>query len=175
MSDEQSHPIEPLPEDDSAGGDVSSGVEADAGTAQVGHRPATPPTSIGPTESGVRCIECGHDLSGTAVGSLCPECGSPVIRSLGSASLPTSGKAIASMVLGICSIALQCSCGFPIGLLGILGLFYYARANRDIQAGVAHPSSRGINKAGMITSIIGLAIAVVFGLFVLLAIVLNGF
>lgn len=41
-----------------------------------------------PADTALRCVDCGYDLSGTAVGGQCPECGLPVTKSVAmSASL----------------------------------------------------------------------------------------
>ncbi len=176
MDERDTYPIEPTPDDgrvadtDAAGEDSGSPGDGEVPGASP---PATapPPIATGPTHSGVRCICCGHDLSGTAVGALCPECGAPVTRSLGTEALPTSGKAITSMVLGICSIVLNCTCGLPVGLIGVVGIVYSMLAKKDIEAGIVAASSSGINVAGLVTSIIGVAIAIVFLIFILVVIV----
>lgn len=67
----------------------------------------------------------------------------------------SNGKAVASLVTGIVSIVL---CWVPlIGLVcGVLGLVFYAKAKKALEAGEALPNSKGMYTAGMITGIIGL-------------------
>ena len=174
MHEDETYPVEPTPDEYSSnGGDAPKpqpepgddidaeliGEGAPVDVSPVASAPVAPPVA-GPTASGVRCIVCRHDLSGTAVGAVCPECGAPVTRSLGTATLPTSGKAITSMVLGICSVVFSCACAPPVGVIGVVGLVYYFLAKRDIEAGIVSPSSSGMNVAGLVTSIIGLVVGV---------------
>lgn len=70
--------------------------------------------------------------------------------------LPTSGKAIASMVLGILSIALIY---FGI-ILGPLAIGLYASARRDLRQVPPTHKGQGINTAGLVTGIIGTIIGI---------------
>ena len=141
--DPESDPLPPAP--------VQSGAAPGDGDMS-----APPVISSAPVESGIRCITCGHDLSGTALGSLCPECGAPVTRSLGTGAVVTSGKAVAALVLGICSLVMLCGC-LPLSpILGGIGLIYGLIARGDIKRGAVSSASSGLNVAGLVTSIIGI-------------------
>lgn len=87
------------------------------------------------------------------------------------ALLPTSGKAIASLVLGILSIAL-----IYFGLiLGPLAIGFYASARRDLAQIPPTHKGQGINTAGLVTGIIGtiIGILVVVGIIFALVVVDN--
>ena len=48
------------------------------------------------TQTAFTCIACGYNLSGTAIGGTCPECGKPVAESL----IPVGRKADRQVVFG---------------------------------------------------------------------------
>lgn len=137
-------------------------------------QPPTPDTRSQPgARSGVRCMSCGYDLMGVRIGDRCPECGTQVLQFAGQPT-QTSGKAIASMVLGIISII---SCG-AYGVIGmpcaILALHFGKKARLAIQAGAAPASSQSMASAGRICGWIGVglnAFALLFLLFYLLLII----
>jgi predicted RNA-binding Zn-ribbon protein involved in translation (DUF1610 family) len=107
----------------------------------------------------IRCTTCGYNLTGVAIGSTCPECGSMVDPSLTAAQQPTSGKAIASMVLGICSIPAACMSYGVLGLpCAIIGLILWHLAKKEL--GSSTGSAAGMNTAGLVTSIVGLSFSV---------------
>lgn len=135
-----------------------------------------PPGSVGDTS--ITCATCGYNLTGVAIGGTCPECGSRVDPSLGSAGKPAAGAAIASMVLGIISTVtspMVCMCIGPvIGIpCGIAGLICWQLARKPIREGRVSRSSSGMNTAGLITSIIGLAIGLAFVALVVAMILLD--
>lgn len=101
---------------------------------------------------------CGYNLTGVAIGSVCPECGSGVDQSLFASgqSAPTNGKAITSMVLGICSIVTCCCPGL---LLAILGLIFGSIAMGEIKSGQYAQNSQGFALAGLWCSGIGLVLS----------------
>lgn len=122
-------------------------------------RPAAqPPHTIQSTT--IRCTTCGYNLTGVAIGSTCPECGSKVDPSLLASQAPTSGKAIAAMVLGICSIPAAC---MSYGILGlpcaVIGLILWHLAKKELAGSTG--SAAGMNTAGLVTSIIGLSFSVI--------------
>ena len=97
--------------------------------------------------SAYTCNGCGYDLSGSAIGGVCPECGMPVQESLRTSTVSSgspSGTAITCMVLGISSLA-------ACGLIGPFAIWLYYKTRNDVQAGLADPSSMGMAKAGLIT------------------------
>lgn len=84
------------------------------------------------------------------------------------AMLPTSGKAIASLVLGILSIAL-----IYFGLiLGPLAIGFYASARRDLSQIPPTHKGQGINTAGLVTGIIGTIIGVLVVFAIVFALVM---
>jgi len=113
------------------------------------------PGSVDATQ--ITCSVCGYDLSGSAVGGVCPECGTPVRQSLrrSSAASGESGTAITCMILGILSIVTGC------GLLGPVAIALAAKVRNEIAMGLASPSAETYAKAGVITGWIGLVIMLV--------------
>lgn len=125
-------------------------------------RTTAPAPSIKPT--GIACISCGYDVSGTALGSTCPECGTPVMDSipkpppiligadgLQRSPLPKSTAAGWSLGLGIASIP----CCSPLGVIAIvLG----AMALRDMSRGTVDPSSRPMAQIGIVFGVVGAVI-----------------
>ncbi|MFB3894377.1 MAG: hypothetical protein ACE15C_20425 [Phycisphaerae bacterium] len=84
--------------------------------------------------------------------------------------LPTSGFSIASLVLGICSIV-TCACyGIPSLVCGILGIVFAGKVKQAVDAGTASESSRGLAKAGLICSIIGIVIGLGYAVVIIAAI-----
>ncbi len=95
------------------------------------------------------CRFCGYNLTGTLMGGVCPECGRPVADTIRTfADAKTSGKAIASLVLGI--IALTTGC-LPLGPLAI---YFAKKSEAQIAAGIVSQSSKGIAKAGFVLGVI---------------------
>ena len=85
--------------------------------------PRPEPVNVEP--SAVRCIGCGYDLSGTALGSTCPECGRPVVDSVSSGAVQDRlGYVGPALVTIFCCV---------IG--GLLALVYTAKANSAAAAG----------------------------------------
>ena len=114
--------------------------------------------SLSPRETGVRCVRCGHNLTGATIGGTCPECGELIDSSVQRSGTNTSGYAVASLVLGIISIPLSSCYGILGVICGGLAILFNRLAENDIRAGRAHLSSRGINLAGLICGIIGLCL-----------------
>lgn len=110
----------------------------------------------------VTCVGCGYNLSGATVGGVCPECGAQVDQSLYAAEhIRANGKAITSMVLGICSVPSFCCC--PVsGILAVLGLVFGIIAMTEISNGGYTPGSRGMAIAGLSTSGVALALGLLF-------------
>lgn len=135
--------------------------------------PPPPPSGSGPVETHVRCIRCGHNLTGATIGGNCPECGEPIDPSVQNAGKKTSGYAIACLVLGIVSIPLTCCYGIGALITGGLAIVFNRLAARDIDAGFADASSSGINTAGLICGIIGLSLGAIYFLFMLVMIGLS--
>lgn len=98
----------------------------------------------------IECVSCGYNLTGVTIGSVCPECGTPVDESIlrRRETERTCGAATASMVLGILSLAVCAP-------LGIVALILYGIAIREIDRGGYSKSARTFAKAGLIMGIIG--------------------
>lgn len=129
----------------------------------------TPPVAPGPVEaSSVRCVQCGYDLSGSALGGTCPECGTLVKQSLAATGGqgPTSGYAVTSLVLGIVSIPSCLCCGLPSLVCGILALVFANKAEAQFLEGA---SGQGLAMAGRICGIIGIVLAGLSGLLQILS------
>lgn len=110
-------------------------------------------------ETSYRCSGCGYDISGTALGGVCSECGMAVSNSLQrSTRSDTCGTAVTVLVLGIVSLVVC----MP---LGIVAVAMYPKAKRDVLEGGYGNSSLTMAKAGLITGIVALAIT---GLYVLI-------
>ncbi|MEZ6244356.1 MAG: DUF4190 domain-containing protein [Phycisphaerales bacterium] len=126
-------------------------------------QPAPAPAAP-PTRPAVLCASCRYDISNQPVGGRCPECGTPIMQT-GSPQL-TQGKAIAAMVLGICSIPACLLYGIPGLVCGILAVVYAKKADVAIQLGQAPVTSRGFAKAGRICGWVGIALSCLYALLI---------
>lgn len=123
----------------------------------------------------VFCVQCGYNLTGVSIGSTCPECGRTVAPSFHGQLQPTSGKAVASMVLGICSIVGCFFYGIPSLICGPLAIIFAILAKKQIARGEAGSSSAGMATAGLICGIIGMALVALFIAFIVVMVILEGF
>ena len=87
------------------------------------------------------------------------------------ALLPTSGKAIASLVLGILAIPSCLFYGLPSFILRGLAIMFNRHAVTEIDAGLRNPSSRGLAKAGMICGIVGIGLGALYLILIIIAVV----
>lgn len=117
-----------------------------------------------PVPTNVHCPSCGYNLTGTAIGGRCPECGAVVAPNLATAAGgPLNGYAIASLILGIVSIP-GCMCYGFIGIIcGTLALVMAHLASKEIASGGFSEGSRTMNLAGRICGIIGLSLSIAYG------------
>ena len=113
-------------------------------------------------EASVLCPGCGVILKGVRIGSSCPTCGELIgsQRNL-HGNLPSSGKATASLVLGIISIPGCLLYGIPALVCGILAVVFAKQARADIDSGLYNPASRSSADAGRICGLIGLILGIV--------------
>lgn len=74
----------------------------------------------------------------------------------------SSGHAVASLVLGICSLVLCWCYVLPPLICGILAIVFSNAARRDIDAGLVSASSAGMANAGRVCGIIGMALGLGF-------------
>ena len=130
-------------------------------------QPARPqPTGGLPSYVPVKCSQCGYNLTGVAIGTVCPECGADVQTSLYAANqAPPNGMAITSMVLGIIAVCGLCCC--PTGFLGIIGLIFGIIANNQMSTGSYNNASKNMAMAGIICSSIGIVLGFVWILMLL--------
>jgi hypothetical protein len=128
--------------------------------------PGPPAGPLPPVETSVRCLACGQNLTGSTIGGNCPECGTPITRSM-QAAPPVSAMAVASMVLGIMSLVSNFGACVCLGFTGVIsvplgiGAIVLSRLGaRDIAAGKVGGGSVGMNITGLICGIAGAAIGV---------------
>lgn len=115
----------------------------------------------------VLCINCRYDLAGTAIGQVCPECGTPVATTLTAYSTGlSSGKATACMIVGICSLA-------ACGLAGPVAIVLYRQAKLQMADGGYAPSSQTMALTGLILGIIATGITVLSGIVVVIALLVG--
>ncbi len=119
--------------------------------------PEYPTPNESPTaKEGVHCLSCGYDLVGVAIGQHCPECGSVIMQF--ATRRQTSGKAVASMVLGIISIV-TCAGYGVIGMpCAILAIVFAKKARLAIQDGTAPVNSQSMATAGRVCGWIGVVL-----------------
>lgn len=125
--------------------------------------------------SSIACPNCGYNLTGATIGMGCPECGMIVGAGLlGAANMPTTGKAVASMVLGILSILGCMSYGLISIICGPLAIIFARQTKRLALDGGVSPSSESMATAGLVCGIIGTVIGavafLVIGGFIVMAI-----
>jgi hypothetical protein len=108
-------------------------------------RPSYPPLS--PTS--IRCVGCGYDLTGTALGASCPECGTLVATTLQSQSggERSCSSATTCFVLGLLSLAV-------CALLGPIAILVYFNARSELNRGGYSKSSHTLARVGLILAII---------------------
>lgn len=113
---------------------------------------------ISPTA--IACIGCGYDLSGTAIGGQCPECGRPVSETLQSQSNGerSCGSATACFVIGIISLV-------GCGVLGPVAIILYFTSKQELNKGGYAQSARTFAKVALTLGIISTAL---IGVYVLL-------
>lgn len=122
------------------------------------------------SEASVHCRSCNYDLTGTALGGTCPECGMPVNETLqplldaGKARASGSTKATTSLILGILSV-LVCPGTAPFAVAYGVGALKEANDRPD-QGG-----RKVMAWCGIVTGGIGVAVLVfvilrlIFGIF----------
>jgi len=115
--------------------------------------------------SRVACVYCGYDLTGTAVGGRCPECGARVSESLrrspgaSNSALATDSTPIVCLVFGILSLVTSC---FPLGIVAII---MYGRARRAIATGQAPADQATLATVGLVLGWVSIGIALLLMLF----------
>ena len=107
------------------------------------------------------CPNCYQNLTGATIGSACPECGLVVGAGVAGsmANRPTSGKAVAAMVLGIISIVGCVFYGVPSMVCGPLALIFARQAKGQVLRNEVSASSQGMATAGFVCGLIGTIMA----------------
>lgn len=128
--------------------------------------PATQPSNPAGPATRVRaefsCVSCGYSIRGRTIDELCPECGTPVLHSIGAAATKaTAGSAVASLVLGIIAVMGCASYGVLSLICGPLAIFFSIKANKALKAGSAGGSTKGMATAGLVLGIIGTALGLI--------------
>lgn len=133
------------------------------------HDDVKPTITAVPSTRVVYCTSCGVQLDGMRIGEPCPNCGVPV----GSVQSGTknNGKAVASMILGICSIVGCLFYAVPGFVCGILAIIFAKKAEQNIEAGQTNPSSRGMANAGRICGIIGICLSAIYTVLIIIYII----
>ena len=127
--------------------------------------PIAPPTSA----NSVQCASCNYDITDQPIGGRCPECGTAINQW---ATTPkTQGKAVAALVLGICSIPACFMYGVPGAICGVLAIIFAKKARVAIQEGTAPATSAGLAKGGLICGIVGLCLSLLYFLFIAVMII----
>lgn len=118
----------------------------------------------------VHCPGCGYNLTGATIGSQCPECDLTIgPAAFAGQGLPTSGKATASLILGIFSIVGCCTYGIGSLICGPLALYFSRQAKRDMDGGLVDRGGESLATVGFVCGIIG----TVFGVLGVLAMVVS--
>ncbi|MEM9419544.1 MAG: hypothetical protein AAGA25_10920 [Planctomycetota bacterium] len=102
-----------------------------------------------------KCPNCGYNLTGVMIGTPCPQCGLIVGSGFRMNNLPSSGKAVAAMVLGIVSLIGCLFYGVPSVICGPLALVFAKQAKGQVQRGEVNSSSDSMATAGFICGLIG--------------------
>ena len=117
------------------------------------------------------CVGCGYNIRGQAIDDLCPECGTPVMHSMGQPA-PTSGWAVASLVLGILSVIGCLAYGIPGIIMGPLAIWFGVKAKRLAREGQAGGSTMGLATAGFVCGIVGTLLSLIGLAFIAFALIL---
>lgn len=117
----------------------------------------------------VRCLSCGYDIRGLR-STRCVECNTPIPYP-GEAGL--SGLAVASLVMGLLSIAMIPACGTSI-VPASLGMWFARLTRDDINDGLASFRSMRLADAGNTCSLIGFALGLASGALAITHVVMHG-
>jgi len=119
------------------------------------------PEGVKPTPiylKGFRCAGCGYDLSGTSLGSRCPECGRKVDDNIDkhtSFDEPRYSKRALS-----CGVASMCTIMLVIGppILTAMAYWYHLQTMKDIQAAPSSKESEAMSQGGVALGVLALII-----------------
>jgi hypothetical protein len=111
------------------------------------------------TESTLRCVGCGHNLTGVPLGGTCPECGVEVEQSINALhQTQTSGAAIGALVCGLLAFVT-----FPP--LGVAAILLALKARRDISRGRCSADSATLAIIGGVLGVLATLLTVALVLF----------
>jgi len=117
----------------------------------------------GSPEGSKFCLHCGAALTqAQAAAPAAPSAGAPPVQPPGAppaGPAPTSGKAIASLVLGLC--------GLLCGIAAIVGLIFGIVALSDIKKSGGRLEGRGLATAGIVVSVVVLILSLAAWIFLL--------
>lgn len=118
-----------------------------------------------------QCAGCGYDLSGSAIGGVCPECGASVSESIRFANAKRngasgSGSAVLCLILGIVGVT-------ACGLVAPIAIWLYYTTKAEIARGETEPSAIGMATAGMVLGWIGTGLILLGCTFWMLAVGLS--
>jgi hypothetical protein len=124
----------------------------------------------------IHCPQCHYNLTGIAIGSACPECGLVIDRGafVVASHLPMSGKAIASLVLGIVSIVGCMFYGIISVPCGVTAIVLARSVQGQIMRQEVSPGSAGTAQAGLVCGIIGTILGGAMLLFLIIMIFSMG-
>jgi len=123
----------------------------------------------------IACPNCRYNLTGATIGMACPECGVVVGSGLlGASAMPTSGKAVASLVLGIVGLVGCCAWGLSGVICGGLAIILTRGVKGQVLRGEVNPSSQGMATAGFVCGLIGFILGMLLLGFMAFA-VISGF
>jgi hypothetical protein len=137
-------------------------------TQQNQYNPHPPAPTQGPIASTqVLCPQCGYNLTGASIGGKCPECGRQIDYSAMAQRGPSTGLAIASLVLGI--IALVSSPIIFISIIFVLiGVGLGIGALVKIKNGTG--GGKGMALTGLVCSVLGLVLTITITAFYVMAV-----
>ncbi|HEV3025220.1 MAG TPA: DUF4190 domain-containing protein, partial [Pirellulales bacterium] len=89
------------------------------------------------TDTTIRCPHCGASLTTAGLSDstvlLCARCGSPMVLRTRGDVRRLSRRAVASLVLGVCTILFWCIAGIPAIVLGLLALYDIRRDDERLK------------------------------------------
>ncbi len=135
----------------------------------------------------MKCTNCGKEIDNDSV--FCEFCGAKVNKASNNSTPPSSiqtrpatpttsnqqkqpPKAVAALVLGICSIVFGCYVGI---ILGIIGLVLSKKGYAAYNEAPEQYAGDGMLKAGKITSIIGIIIGIIYILYFVILYIYMGY
>lgn len=103
----------------------------------------------------LHCVKCNYDVSGTPVGSVCPECGKSVYESIREAQIYEQPNYTAAncLILGTSSL-------FTFGITSPIAIWLYFNAKREMKNGNFSKSEHMQANVGLILGIISIPLSI---------------